>query len=206
LADFNLDSALTERTKQIKELPKQTPEEELSDKAQGKLPETPEPLSRQSSNSLPPTGLTDLSGTKNGFNPTHDWVNSWHSRLPLDTITFLIDHLKPELEKFGLTGEKAVAYIHSLSPLEIQLPETNQPVQIRNFQWTESLVIWFQSMLWGHTYISSISNYGSWNNTQIKLFHIKLHQQDPQPYPVTPGLSPTTTHTTRPNLTTSKTV
>ncbi|CAO3665690.1 unnamed protein product [Rhizopus stolonifer] len=206
LADFNLDSALTERTKPIKELPKQTPEEELSDKTQGKLPETPEPLSRQSSNSLPPTGLTHLSGTKNGFNPTHDWVNSWHSRLPLDTITFLIDHLKPELEKFDLTGEKAVTYIHNLSPLEIQLPETNQSVQIRNFQWTESLVIWFQSMLWGHTYISSISNYGSWNNTQIKLFHIKLHQQDPQPYPGTPGLSSTTTHTTRPNLTTSKTV
>lgn len=50
------------------------------------------------------------------------------------------------------------------------------PVCIRKFQWGDALVIWFRSMLWGQTYISSVSSYGPWNNTHIKLFHIKQQQ------------------------------
>ncbi|KAI9268708.1 high-temperature-induced dauer-formation protein-domain-containing protein, partial [Sporodiniella umbellata] len=211
LANFNLDNALIEKSKQIKELRRQKSAEEQKTRDAAREGEQEveqlEAISRQSSSSSNPipsnqVSLEHLSGAKNGFNPTHEWAESWHSCLSLDTITILIDHLKPELEKKELTGERAAQYIRNLSVDRIKLPTVLQPVQTRNFQWTESLLIWFQSMLWGHTYISSISNYGSWNNTQIKLFHIELQHQEP--YPTTSN--PVPTHASRPTLTTSKTV
>jgi len=35
-------------------------------------------------------------------------------------------------------------------------------------------------MLWGQAYVSSVSNYGPWNNTHVKLFHIKQQKQQQQ--------------------------
>lgn len=134
-------------------------------------------------------------------------VNSWHSQLPLDTILSLIDYLRPQLDKPGLTADQIVEYINNLSLSDIPLPTPAHPVTVRKFQWTDTLMIWFQSMLWGHTYISSVSNYGPWTGTQIKLFHIKQQQPAvPDNTPPLPASTPTSGHSSRPALTTSRTV
>lgn len=76
------------------------------------------------------------------------------------------------------------------------------PVCIRKFNWGDALIIWFRSMLWGQTYISSVSNYGPWNNTHIKLFHIKQQTQEtstttsPRPSITNTRTSSNTTNTT----------
>jgi hypothetical protein len=121
----------------------------------------------------------------------------------LDTVATLITYLKPRLEKSGLTSEKAIEYIKSVSFSDILLPSPAHPVHVRKFQWVEPLLIWFQSMLWGHTYISSVSNYGPWNNTQIKLFHIKHQQPASDPVPTFTSV-PTSSaaHSPRPSLAT----
>ncbi|KAG1455936.1 hypothetical protein G6F46_007818 [Rhizopus delemar] len=200
LADFNLNSALNERP--AKDGSRE--EEGISEKAKGKLPENSASLSSSSSPSpSSQENLTHFSGGKNGFVPSNEWVNSWHSHLPLDTVATLITYLKPRLEKSGLTSEKAIEYIKNVSFSDILLPSPAHPVHVRKFQWVEPLLIWFQSMLWGHTYISSVSNYGPWNNTQIKLFHIKHQPPASEPVPTfTSAPTSSAAHSPRPSLAT----
>lgn len=169
----------------------------MSEKAKGKLPENP--LSRQSStSSLQSNGNGSqyhsqrqssvssvssvgsfLPGAKNGFIPTDDWIYHWHSRLPLDTTAALVHDLLPKIENLQSTNEQQI--IDTLGSVSISdiLPPAH-PVIIRKFQWNEPLIIWFRSMLWGQAYVSSVSNYGPWNNTHVKLFHIKQPQQQQQ--------------------------
>ncbi|KAI7892721.1 high-temperature-induced dauer-formation protein-domain-containing protein [Mucor mucedo] len=160
----------------------------LSEKAKGKLPEAS--LSRVSStSSIPPATNSPmrqssvssvlsttslLPGAKNGFIPTDDWIYQWHSRLPLDTISSLIQELLPKVESENMSNEQIIDFLRGVSSSDILPPA--HAVCIRKFLWCDALVIWFRSMLWGQTYISSVSHYGPWNNTYIKLFHIKQQQ------------------------------
>ncbi|KAI7907919.1 high-temperature-induced dauer-formation protein-domain-containing protein [Cokeromyces recurvatus] len=196
IAEFSLDNAIIEmeRIRHLKETRLQQRESGgengMSEKARGKLPEGSS-LSRVSSNSsmqfqrqqsssslssMNSSGNLVLPGTKNGFIPTEDWVYHWHSKLPLDTTAILIHTLLPKLNN-NLSNEQEVFNLIHITSTDGLLPTTAHPVIIRKFQWTEPLVIWFRSMLWGQTYISSVSNYGPWNHTQVKLFHIKQQQQ-----------------------------
>lgn len=93
----------------------------------------------------------------------------------METISALIHEFLPKLEATQMTNEQIYDLLRSTSSSDILPPA--QPILIRKFQWSEPLVIWFRSMLWGQTYVSSVSNYGPWNNTHIKLFHIKQQQQ-----------------------------
>ncbi|KAI8062826.1 high-temperature-induced dauer-formation protein-domain-containing protein [Gilbertella persicaria] len=220
LAEFSLDNALIEieRARQAKEsrLPRQSSEEPggatspgMSEKAKGKLPEvslsrsstgssaqslqaTPQ---RQPSVSSIGSAANLLPGAKNGFIPTDDWIYQWHSRLPLDTTTALIHDLLPQLESKNLSYEQIIEYLRNLSITDI-LPVAH-PVIIRKFQWSDPLVIWFRSMLWGQAYIASISNYGPWNNTHVKLFHVKQQQQQQQQQQQSQQVTDDTSFTTR---------
>ncbi|CEI93251.1 hypothetical protein RMCBS344292_07490 [Rhizopus microsporus] len=207
LADFNLDAALSERSSNIARKHATDDEAGLSEKAKGKLPEGSTLTRHSSSSSQLQSNNVLFPGIRNGFIPTQDWVNSWHSQLPLDTILSLIDYLKLQLDKPGLTSDQIVEYISNLSLSDIPLRTPAHPVTVRKFQWTDTLMIWFQSMLWGHTYISSVSNYGPWTGTQIKLFHIKQQQPAvPDNTPPLPASTPASGHSSRPSLTTSRTV
>ncbi|GAA5806668.1 hypothetical protein MFLAVUS_000016 [Mucor flavus] len=200
LAEFSLDNAMIEieRLRQLKETSANNrPSEEqqdatsitLSEKAKGKLPEgslsrvsSTSSISQQQQNNNMPSRQVSLSsiastasllpGVKNGFTPTDDWIYHWHSRLPLDTISAVIRELSPKIE----LDDANIEFLRGFVVSDI-LPQAHA-ICIRKFQWGDALVIWFRSMLWGQTYISSVSNYGPWNNTRIKLFHIK--QQVPE--------------------------
>ncbi|CAO3656442.1 unnamed protein product [Mucor fragilis] len=187
-----------QRQSSVDPLPDPTSPGGLSEKAKGKLPEGS--LSRTSSaSSLQSTAAAAaaagpqrqssvssvssvssfLPGAKNGFIPTDDWVYHWHSRLPLDTTATLIQDLLPKIENMqSATNEQIMDTLRHVSVSDMLPPA--HPVVIRKFQWSEPLVIWFRSMLWGQAYVSSVSNYGPWNNTHVKLFHIKQQQQQQQ--------------------------
>ncbi|KAI8968903.1 high-temperature-induced dauer-formation protein-domain-containing protein [Mycotypha africana] len=124
------------------------------------------------------TSNAPLPGAKNGFIPTEEWVRSWHASLPLETITAIIYQFAPRIEEEKLTREQIFDMI-SYAPMSEILPAAH-PVIIRKFQWIEPLVIWFRSMLWGQTYVAFVSYYGPWNNTQVRLFHIKQQNQQQQ--------------------------
>ncbi|KAG0175125.1 hypothetical protein DFQ30_000608 [Apophysomyces sp. BC1015] len=180
--------------------------DELSEKAKGKLPEGSK-LSRQSSqaslpsvpqrqpsvSSMVSTGSL-LPGAKNGFIPTADWVSKWHSELQLQPILTMLDNLIPQVEEMCTTqslttDQQVLDFLRTVTLVGILPPP--QPIFIRKFQWGEALVIWFRSMLWGQAYVSSISSYGPWNGTQVKLFQIKqqIVNQNAEPSPSSPRSS-----------------
>ncbi|KAI8878046.1 hypothetical protein K501DRAFT_259354 [Backusella circina FSU 941] len=112
-------------------------------------------------------------GVKNGFIPTEEWVNEWHSKLPLNVIAKLIQVLMPKIEEhYNIhTSASREEIIYLISTFTVELPTL---VLITHpFQWTEAFLVWFRSILWGQAYITSVSNFGQWNNTNIKLFYIK---------------------------------
>ncbi|KAL0097800.1 high-temperature-induced dauer-formation protein-domain-containing protein [Phycomyces blakesleeanus] len=126
-----------------------------------------------------------LPGAKHGFVPTEEWWSRWHSQLPLQPILLLLEHLVPQVEakcaaESLTTDAQVLEFLRQITLVGI-LPHP-QPIFIRKFQWGEALFIWFRSMLWGQAYVSSLSEYGAWNGTQVKLFQIKqqvapTHQQ-----------------------------
>ncbi|KAI9474145.1 MAG: high-temperature-induced dauer-formation protein-domain-containing protein [Benjaminiella poitrasii] len=217
LAEFSLDNAVIEieKIRQMKETAttmrnqQQSTENGMSEKARGKLPEAGgsaiQCQRQQSSSSLSSTNSNNnlvLPGAKNGFIPTEDWVYHWHSRLPLDTTATLIHTLLPKLNH-NLSNEQDVYNLIQVTAADTSsiLPVAH-PVVIRKFQWTKPLVIWFRSMLWGQAYISSVSTYGPWNHTQVKLFHIKQQHSDTTSTPP-PATNTTTNSGSSPSSTTT---
>jgi hypothetical protein len=220
LSEFTLDNAILEinqvRPSTVRADDPEAHEQNessngLSDKAKGKLPEGASisrvsssssiqsqrqgPV-RQSSTSSIQSVVNLLPGAKNGFIPTEHWVRKWHSKLPLDTTLTLIHELLAKIESERLASPDDM--IHYLSQQKLTLPN-HHPIVIRKFQWGEALVIWFKSMLWGQAYVASLSNYGPWNNTNIKLFHIKQQQSEEtaaSPRPSIASRSPSFSSTT----------
>ncbi|OAD76099.1 hypothetical protein PHYBLDRAFT_180518 [Phycomyces blakesleeanus NRRL 1555(-)] len=132
-----------------------------------------------------------MPGAKHGFTPTEEWVQKWHDQLPLKTILATLDYLVPQIEAMcttqSLTSDQQILDFLRHQSLSGILPQP-QPLSMHRFQWNESLVIWFRSMLWGQTYVSSIANHGPWNGTSVKLFQIKQQetpQNEPPPSPTT---------------------
>ncbi|RUP45654.1 high-temperature-induced dauer-formation protein-domain-containing protein [Jimgerdemannia flammicorona] len=164
----------------------------LSEKARGKLPENA-PARTFSSSSLNSNGTTDVRRRstssllvpphqgvvavgKNGFVPTEDWVATWHPNLPLGTTLTLCQHLVPQVEDLcstqsPTTDGQVLEFLRAATLVGI-LPHP-RPVHVRRFVWGEALVIWFRSLLWGQAYLASLSSFGVWNGTYIRLFQIK---------------------------------
>ncbi|KAI9477817.1 MAG: high-temperature-induced dauer-formation protein-domain-containing protein [Benjaminiella poitrasii] len=113
---------------------------------------------------------------RNGFVPSEAWMSYWKSKLPLATVMAMLKQLVPSVEEKCSTTqvvelEDLMKFIQSVELTE--LPEEGKSIFIRKFQWGEALVIWFRSMMWGQTYVSSMHDCGAWNGTSIKLFQIK---------------------------------
>uniref|UniRef100_A0A672QKP5 Protein HID1-like n=1 Tax=Sinocyclocheilus grahami TaxID=75366 RepID=A0A672QKP5_SINGR len=107
--------------------------------------------------------------------PTPDWVLSWKSKLPLQTIMRLLQVLVPQVEKIcidkGLTDESEILKFLQHGTLVGLLPVPH-PILIRKYQANEGTALWFRTYMWGIIYLRNVDP-PVWYDTDVKLFEIQ---------------------------------
>ena len=107
--------------------------------------------------------------------PTQDWVKSWKSKLPLQTIMRLLQVLVPQVEKIcidkGLTDESEILRFLQHGTLVGLLPVPH-PILIRKYQPKPDTAMWFRTYLWGVIYLRN-TDPPIWYDTDVKLFEIQ---------------------------------
>ncbi|KTG37548.1 hypothetical protein cypCar_00036324, partial [Cyprinus carpio] len=107
--------------------------------------------------------------------PTPDWVLSWKSKLPLQTIMRLLQVLVPQVEKIcidkGLTDESEILKFLQHGTLVGLLPVPH-PILIRKYQANEGTALWFRTYMWGIIYLRYVDP-PVWYDTDVKLFEIQ---------------------------------
>lgn len=105
-----------------------------------------------------PDNTTDLPGKsdENNWSATPEWIQSWKSKLPLQTITRLLQVLVPQVEKIcmdrGLTDESEIIKFLQHGTLVGLLPVPH-PILIRKYQPNSGTVMWFRTYMWGVIYL-----------------------------------------------------
>ncbi|UJR08988.1 hypothetical protein I4U23_013238 [Adineta vaga] len=109
------------------------------------------------------------------WSPTSQWVQSWKSKLPLQTITRLLQVLVPQVEKIcmdrGLTDESEIIKFLQHGTLVGLLPVPH-PILIRKYQPNSGTVMWFRTYMWGVIYLRNVDP-PIWYDTDVKLFEIQ---------------------------------
>ncbi|GJQ81764.1 hypothetical protein Trydic_g311 [Trypoxylus dichotomus] len=107
--------------------------------------------------------------------PTADWVHSWKSKLPLQTIMRLLQVLVPQVEKIcidkGLTDESEILKFLQHGTLVGLLPVPH-PILIRKYQANSGTTTWFRTYMWGVIYLRNVDP-PIWYDTDVKLFEIQ---------------------------------
>ena len=107
--------------------------------------------------------------------PTHEWVTSWKSKLPLQTIMRLLQVLVPQVEKIcidrGLTDESEILRFLQHGTLVGLLPVPH-PILIRKYQPNPGTAMWFRTYMWGVVYLRN-TDPPIWYDTDVKLFEIQ---------------------------------
>ncbi|XP_048026767.1 protein HID1b [Megalobrama amblycephala] len=107
--------------------------------------------------------------------PAPDWVLSWKSKLPLQTIMRLLQVLVPQVEKIcidrGLTDESEILKFLQHGTLVGLLPVPH-PILIRKYQANEGTALWFRTYMWGIIYLRTVDP-PVWYDTDVKLFEIQ---------------------------------
>ncbi|XP_061383943.1 protein HID1 isoform X3 [Danaus plexippus] len=109
------------------------------------------------------------------WRPTGEWVSSWRTRLPLQTIMRLLQVLVPQVEKIcidkGLTDESEILRFLQHGTLVGLLPVPH-PILIRKYQANAGTAAWFRTYMWGVIYIRNVDP-PIWYDTDVKLFEIQ---------------------------------
>ncbi|XP_074828001.1 protein HID1 isoform X1 [Natator depressus] len=109
------------------------------------------------------------------WTPTSDWVLSWKSKLPLQTIMRLLQVLVPQVEKIcidkGLTDESEILKFLQHGTLVGLLPVPH-PILIRKYQANSGTAMWFRTYMWGVIYLRNVDP-PVWYDTDVKLFEIQ---------------------------------
>ncbi|XP_059235495.1 protein HID1 isoform X2 [Mustela nigripes] len=109
------------------------------------------------------------------WNPTSEWVLSWKSKLPLQTIMRLLQVLVPQVEKIcidkGLTDESEILRFLQHGTLVGLLPVPH-PILIRKYQANSGTAMWFRTYMWGVIYLRNVDP-PVWYDTDVKLFEIQ---------------------------------
>ncbi|XP_069016087.1 protein HID1b [Embiotoca jacksoni] len=104
-----------------------------------------------------------------------DWVSSWKSKLPLQTIMRLLQVLVPQVEKIcidkGLTDESEILKFLQHGTLVGLLPVPH-PILIRKYQANAGTAMWFRTYMWGVIYLRNVDP-PIWYDTDIRLFEIQ---------------------------------
>lgn len=123
---------------------------------------------------------TNVTGTGNDLSgaqwvPTAEWVHSWKSKLPLQTIMRLLQVLVPQVEKIcidkGLTDESEILKFLQHGTLVGLLPVPH-PILIRKYQANAGTTTWFRTYMWGVIYLRNVDP-PIWYDTDVKLFEIQ---------------------------------
>ncbi|XP_077474154.1 protein HID1 isoform X2 [Stigmatopora argus] len=109
------------------------------------------------------------------WTPTQDWVLSWKSKLPLQTIMRLLQVLVPQVEKIcidkGLTDESEILKFLQHGTLVGLLPVPH-PILIRKYQANAGTATWFRTYMWGVVYLRNVDP-PIWYDTDVRLFEIQ---------------------------------
>lgn len=109
------------------------------------------------------------------WTPTNEWVQSWRSKLPLQTIMRLLQVLVPQVEKIcidkGLTDETEILKFLQHGTLVGLLPVPH-PILIRKYQPNSETTDWFRTYVWGVIYLRNLDP-SIWYETEVKLFEIQ---------------------------------
>ncbi|XP_054455012.1 protein HID1b [Anoplopoma fimbria] len=104
-----------------------------------------------------------------------DWVSSWKTKLPLQTIMRLLQVLVPQVEKIcidkGLTDESEILKFLHHGTLVGLLPVPH-PILIRKYQANAGTAMWFRTYMWGVIYLRNVDP-PIWYDTDIRLFEIQ---------------------------------
>ncbi|XP_059804997.1 protein HID1 isoform X2 [Hypanus sabinus] len=113
--------------------------------------------------------------TSRHWSPSPDWVTSWKSKLPLQTIMRLLQVLVPQVEKIcidkGLTDESEILKFLQHGTLVGLLPVPH-PILIRKYQANSGTAMWFRTYMWGVIYLRNVDP-PIWYDTDVKLFEIQ---------------------------------
>ncbi|XP_077406181.1 protein HID1b isoform X3 [Vanacampus margaritifer] len=122
----------------------------------------------------PPSSLPPPSASA-AWSATPDWVQSWKSKLPLQTIMRLLQVLVPQVEKIcidkGLTDESEILKFLQHGTLVGLLPVPH-PILIRKYQVNAVTSSWFHTHTWGIVYLRNLDP-PVWYDTDIRLFEIQ---------------------------------
>uniref|UniRef100_A0A8C9WLC9 HID1 domain containing n=1 Tax=Scleropages formosus TaxID=113540 RepID=A0A8C9WLC9_SCLFO len=118
--------------------------------------------------------LTSVSSTT-CWTPTPEWVLSWKTKLPLQTIMRLLQVLVPQVEKIcidkGLTDESEILKFLQHGTLVGLLPVPH-PILIRKYQANAGTAMWFRTYMWGVVYLRNVDP-PIWYDTDVRLFEIQ---------------------------------
>ncbi|KFB43154.1 hypothetical protein ZHAS_00010934 [Anopheles sinensis] len=139
---------------------------------------TPSPLRRavaqRGSIRVTPAPAHGPQATKQ-WQPAPEWVQSWRSKLPLQTIMRLLQVLVPQVEKIcidkGLTDESEILKFLQHGTLVGLLPVPH-PILIRKYQANGGTTAWFRTYMWGVIYLRNVDP-AVWYDTEVKLFEIQ---------------------------------
>ncbi|XP_035793823.1 protein HID1-like [Anopheles albimanus] len=150
-------------------------EEQGSPKRGGSSPsKTPSPL-RRSVAQRGSIRVTPAPQAAKQWQATPEWVQSWRSKLPLQTIMRLLQVLVPQVEKIcidkGLTDESEILKFLQHGTLVGLLPVPH-PILIRKYQANGGTTAWFRTYMWGVIYLRNVDP-AVWYDTEVKLFEIQ---------------------------------
>ena len=115
------------------------------------------------------------------FVPTQKWLDAWKSRLPLDTVMHLLNHLKPQIEDMcqkhsGTVDETAVVEFLRETTMVGLLPMPHAIV-VRKYQPNKYTGLWFTTFLWGIIFTRQQAM-PLWDGEKIKIFSIRTSAGD----------------------------
>lgn len=113
---------------------------------------------------------------EDNWTPTQEWVESWKSKLPLQTIMRLLQVLVPQVEKIcidkNLTDEGEIIKFLQNGTLVGLLPVPH-PLLLRRYQANAGTNHWFRTYMWGQIYLRNLDP-PIWYDTDVKLFEIQM--------------------------------
>ncbi|XP_023720338.1 protein HID1 isoform X1 [Cryptotermes secundus] len=119
-----------------------------------------------------PVGMMGAGGQ---WIPTSEWVSSWKTKLPLQTIMRLLQVLVPQVEKICIdqcvSKESEVLKFLQHGTLVGLLPVPH-PILIRKYQANSGTTTWFRTYMWGVIYLRNVDP-PIWYDTDVKLFEIQ---------------------------------